>query len=149
VLGVPVRSQKARVTSTPASVSRWRHTLWTCAAGKILLDTVENSAQVEYEGLLLGLQVLLPKLLQQCQLSASDSADLVILVQGDCKTVISQMKGHAQSRHLSLSASTREHTRPDAHCQFYFLQTPIGISTHIPCLQFCLRFYVRANDTCA
>jgi hypothetical protein len=52
-----------------------------------------TSADVEFEGLLLGLRYL-------CDDHKSNSDGAILLVQGDCKTVIDQMNGDAEPRKL-------------------------------------------------
>ena len=76
------------------------------AGGKLLhADSLWTSAQVEYEGLLLGLEGL--SQVQQNQFSTCTtnapqlkSTTTTVTVQGDCKTVMEQMRGRSRSRKL-------------------------------------------------
>jgi Reverse transcriptase-like len=73
--------------------------LW--LGGKVLDSNalVNNSAEAEYEGLLMGLDKAV-NIVEEQQLSLSALSCTQILVQGDCKTVIDQLRESSQPRKL-------------------------------------------------
>lgn len=78
-------------------------TLW--LGGKAMLPgTVSNSAEAEYEGLLLGLGKTV-NLLQDGQLfptitTATTTTKTLLVIEGDCKTVIDQLRESSRPRKL-------------------------------------------------
>lgn len=109
-LKMPTAEGRARLASAAATLSvvkDWDEKCeeqFLCIGGKHL-DTskIRTSAEVEFEGLILGLEGILAH--QEFLTPLVEKYGGIIRVQGDCKTAIQQMQGRSKSRKLALSYS--------------------------------------------
>lgn len=76
------------------------HALVKIGGKSIKTDSTTTSAEMEYEGLVSGLQGLIEFMKEYENMNLVEATRSTIIVQGDCKTVISQMNGVSRPRKL-------------------------------------------------